>query len=83
VQWCTSVIPALGRLRQKEWEFKVSLGSIRTPCLNKIKQKSQEADDFDKNFLQRVWWWFLVLPLQIPHLTDQLRFSGNSALHKW
>jgi hypothetical protein len=33
VWWLKSVIPALGRLRQKDWEFKVSLGYLARACL--------------------------------------------------
>jgi hypothetical protein len=32
--WClTPVIPAFGRLRQEDWEFKCLLGYIARPCL--------------------------------------------------
>jgi hypothetical protein len=31
--WCTSVIPALGRVGQEHFEFKASLRYTRRPCL--------------------------------------------------
>jgi hypothetical protein len=31
--WCTPVIPAGGRLRQEDFEFKDSLGKIEVPHL--------------------------------------------------
>jgi hypothetical protein len=36
--WCTPVIPAFGRQRQEDGEFKTSLGYIARPCL-KTKTK--------------------------------------------
>jgi hypothetical protein len=35
--WCTSVISALGRLRQKDHVFEASLGYTKRPCLKKEK----------------------------------------------
>jgi hypothetical protein len=32
-----SVIPALGRLRQEDWEFKTTLAYIARPCLKRKK----------------------------------------------
>jgi hypothetical protein len=34
ILWCTSVIPAIGRLKQEEFEFKASLGYIVTVSQN-------------------------------------------------
>jgi hypothetical protein len=39
VWWYTQVVPALGRLRQADLEFKGSLSYIAGPCLNKTKQQ--------------------------------------------
>jgi hypothetical protein len=39
--WFTSVIPALGRLRQEDDKFEVSQGYISRPYLNKTKQNKQ------------------------------------------
>jgi hypothetical protein len=43
--WYTSVIPALGKLRQKDGEFKVSLDYIEGPCLIKRRKKYGEKLD--------------------------------------
>jgi hypothetical protein len=37
-RWCTPIIPALGRLRQEDHEFKASLGYTQKPCLKKRKK---------------------------------------------
>jgi hypothetical protein len=38
--WCTSVIPALERLRQEDCDLKASQGNIARPCLkNKTNNK--------------------------------------------
>jgi hypothetical protein len=34
-----SVIPALGKLRQEDWEFQVSLDCIARHCLKKKKKE--------------------------------------------
>jgi hypothetical protein len=39
VWWCTPVIPAFGRLRQEDHEFKASLGHIARLCLKKKDKK--------------------------------------------
>jgi hypothetical protein len=36
--WFTSIIPALGRLRQEDLEFKVSLDYPTRPCPKKQKE---------------------------------------------
>jgi hypothetical protein len=38
----TSAIPALGRLRQKGWEFGASLGYIARPFLRMMKEGERE-----------------------------------------
>jgi hypothetical protein len=42
VWWCTPVIPALGRLRQENYKFKVSLGYTERICLKKPKDKIKQ-----------------------------------------
>jgi hypothetical protein len=39
IQWCSPVIPALGRLRQKGREFKASLGLPQKAKQNKTTTK--------------------------------------------
>jgi hypothetical protein len=36
------IIPALGKLRQEDHEFKGSLENIDRPCLKKKKQKTEK-----------------------------------------
>jgi hypothetical protein len=40
-----TVIPALGRLRQEDLEFKVSLDSTVRPCLKKKKERKGKSQD--------------------------------------
>jgi hypothetical protein len=42
--WCTPVIPAFGRLRQEDLEFKANVGYIVSPCLKKPKKKNPKAE---------------------------------------
>jgi hypothetical protein len=42
--WCTSVIPAFGRVRQEDYEFEASVGYIMRPCL-KIKKKQKRKNE--------------------------------------
>jgi hypothetical protein len=37
-----AITPALGRLRQEDYEFQVSLGYTGRPCLKKKKKKPKE-----------------------------------------
>jgi hypothetical protein len=41
LKWHTPVISALGRLRQEDREFEVSLGSIARTCLRKPRAGMQ------------------------------------------
>jgi hypothetical protein len=50
VWWCTPVIPAFGRLRQEDHEFKASLGHIARLCLKKKDKKKSQ---------------FMVLPYEV------------------
>jgi hypothetical protein len=36
-----AITPALGRLRQEDYEFQVSLGYTGRPCLKKKKKKTK------------------------------------------
>jgi hypothetical protein len=38
--WCTTVIPALGRLRQEDLEFKASLGYIQKQLVFETYKKN-------------------------------------------
>jgi hypothetical protein len=51
IEWHTLAIPALGRLRQEDHEFKTtSLSYIVTPCLKikkKKKRRRRRRQDYD------------------------------------
>jgi hypothetical protein len=40
-----TIIPAFGRLRQEDHEFKTSLGYVAKPCLKKRKRKKKERKE--------------------------------------
>jgi hypothetical protein len=42
--WYSPIIPAPGRLRQKDFKFQVSLGYIAKPCLKKKKKKRKGGE---------------------------------------
>jgi hypothetical protein len=44
--WCTPVIPAFGRLRQEDQEFKTSLDYIERPPLSKRKKGKGSCSPF-------------------------------------
>jgi hypothetical protein len=47
--WHVPIIPAIGRLRQKDCEFEANLGSTARPCLkNKIKCCLYNTDAYDR-----------------------------------
>jgi hypothetical protein len=41
--WCTSIIPALGQLRQEAPEIKANLKYIARPCLQKTNKQKNRA----------------------------------------
>jgi hypothetical protein len=45
VWWCESVIPALGRLRQENLEFKASLNYIIISYLKKKRGEGRRGED--------------------------------------
>jgi hypothetical protein len=42
--WLTSIIPAFGRLRQKDQELKASKSYTVTACLKKTKKKKKKKE---------------------------------------
>jgi hypothetical protein len=42
--WCTSIIPALERLRQENCEFKACLAFLVRACLKKKKKKKSKVN---------------------------------------
>jgi hypothetical protein len=51
---CTSVIPALGRLKQEDSEFKASLGYILRPCFKKKKKGVGEIREYSPNIEKEI-----------------------------
>jgi hypothetical protein len=50
VWWYISIIPALGKLRQEDWDFKARLGYIRDPVSKKQnKTKTQSQSNYEKH----------------------------------
>jgi hypothetical protein len=43
IRWYMSVIPALGRLRQKHLKLEASLGYLVRPCLNFFKKSGTDS----------------------------------------
>jgi hypothetical protein len=51
-----SIIPALGRPRQEDHKFKVSLGSTARLCLKKYKQSKCILHHLNANINKEIFW---------------------------